>query len=171
MPYVTLVENKDWLKPVGEFASAQDEGVTQTDVTRAEGEAKVVTDATVGWMYDTTDWETTPPPIIELANKYLASAITIDYFLSRDTDVTVGEEYMPDKLWDRGMALLQGIVDGKHEVTDASGTLVERLRVSPRKGPMVSVGPSRFFPERNSQRSFGVAAAMTGERVFKKINT
>lgn len=169
MPYVTLEQNTEWVKPIGTLEAVPEDGVTQDDFTAAETEAMDYTNAKVGWMYDISDWETTPPPVIELANKYLASAIAIDYYMSRDTDVTVGEEYVPDLLWARGDKLLDQIISAELEVVDGSGTVLSRLRRAPRMGPASKSSKATFFPDLNKDKSFGKQAPFTAESTFKRI--
>jgi hypothetical protein len=169
--YITLTANTRWIKPIGNLALAVDDGVVAAELLSAAEEAKEYTDSLVGWMYDSTDWETTTPAIIGLANEYLASAIAIDYYMSRDTDVTVGEEYMPDTLWERGMDILNKIATGEMEIVDSSGTLINKIRRNAIQGPVTLASRARFFPDRQTDRSFGQTPPTSAEKVYGEVSS
>ena len=138
MGYVTLQIDKDYLKPIGELANDPTLGITQDDMDAAEEEAMQVTKGKIGWMYDISDWESDTPPQVEYANKLLASSIVLEYYLNRDTDVTVGTQFEPEKLWEQGMAYLEGIRNGDMELLDTNDDHIARLKLSPRQGPRSS---------------------------------
>ena len=169
MPYVDLTVNQRWLKPIGNLEDTDANGMTELSFTNAETEAMRMTDSIVGWMYNSTEWETTTPPIIEQANEYLASAIALDFYLSRDIDITVGEQYMPDTLWERGMDILNKIVSGEMEVVDDSGVLLNRIRRNAMVGPRAIVSRARFFPDRQTDRSFGNAPVTSAEKTYRDV--
>lgn len=166
MPYVTLAVDEDYLKPIGELAASADEGIVQADLDAAEEEAMQLTKGTIGWMYDISDWETTTPPQIEYVNKLLASAVALDYYLSRDTDVTVGTQYEPEKLWQQGVDYLDKIRKGDMELLDSSDVYIARLRLSPRQGPKSESSEAYFYPDRATTKSFGQFPRFSAERTF-----
>lgn len=168
MPYVTLEAGKRWLKPIGSLEDDSEDGITQDDLDAAEREAMQITKGTIGWMYDISDWDDETPPIVEQANELLASAIVVDIYLNRDTDVTVGTEYLPDKLWARGEGMLEKVLKGDYHLLDRNDDPIERLRIAPRQSASSRVSKAHFYPDRNSQTSFGKRARFTAERVFKE---
>ncbi len=171
MPYTTLTANTRWIRPIGSLASAITDGIVAAELVSAAEEAKEMTDSMVGWMYDSTEWETTTPAIIGLANEYLASAIAIDYYMNRDTDVTVGEQYMPDTLWERGMDILNKIITGDMEVVDSSGTLLNKIRRNALQGPRVITSQARFFPDLQTDTSFGEQPVTSAEKTYKDVTS
>lgn len=169
MPYTTLTANTRWIRPIGSLAADVANGIVAAELTSAEEEAMEMTDSMVGWMYDSTDWETTTPAIIGLANEYLASAIAIDYYMNRDTDVTVGEQYMPDTLWERGMDILNKIISGDMEVVDSNGELLNKIRRNALQGPRTIAAEATFFPNRKADTSFGTQPPSSAQKVFEDV--
>ena len=166
MPYVTLAVDEDYLKLIGELAASADEGITQDDLDNAEEEAMQLTKGTIGWMYDISEWETTTPPLIEYVNKLLASAVTLEYYLSRDTNITVGTQYEPEKLWQQGVDYLAQIRKGDLEVMDSSDVLIQKLSGSPRQGPRSVSGGSTFYPDSKYKTSWGKRPRFSSQRTF-----
>ncbi len=166
MPYVTLAVDEDYLKPIGELAASANEGIVQDDLDAAEDEAMQLTKGTIGWMYDITDWETTTPSLIEYVNKLLASAVALEYYLSRDTDITVGTQYEPEKLWQQGIDYLEKIRKGDLELLDSSDALIPRLKISPRQGPKSVSSDATFYPDLAGSRSFGRLPRFSAQRTF-----
>ncbi len=166
MSYVTLAVDEDYLKPIGELAVNADEGIVQEDLDAAEIEAMELTKGTIGWMYDISTWETTTPSLIEYVNKLLASAVTLEYYLSRDTTITVGTQYEPEKLWEQGNDYLEKIRKGDLELLDSSDALIPRLKISPRQGPRSVSSAATFYPDRASTRSFGTLPRFSAQRAF-----
>ena len=166
MPYVTLAVDEDYLKPIGELAASADEGIIQADLDAAEDEAMELTKGTIGWMYDISNWETTTPSLIEYVNKLLASAVALEYYLSRDTDITVGTQYEPEKLWEQGNDYLEKIRKGDLELLDSSDALIPRLKISPRQGPKTVSSGSTFYPDSKNKRSWGSLPRFSAQRTF-----
>ncbi len=166
MSYVTLVVTEDYLKPIGELAASADEGIVQEDLDAAEIEAMELTKGTIGWMYDISDWETTTPSLVEYVNKLLASAVALEYYLSRDTNITVGTQYEPEKLWEQGNDYLEKIRKGDLELLDSSDALIPRLKISPRQGPKTVSSGSTFYPDSKNQRSWGMRPRFSAQRTF-----
>lgn len=167
MPYVTLDVDADYLKPIGELAANADEGIVQEDLDAAEEEAMQVTKGKIGWMYDISTWEATTPPQIEYVNKLLASAVALEYYLSRDTDITVGTQYEPEKLWEKGMAFLDQIRKGDMELMDANDIYIPRLKLSPRQGPRSVSSCATFYPDSKYKTSFGKLPRFSAQRTFE----
>lgn len=168
MPYVTLVVTDDYLKPIGALAASADEGIVQTDLDAAEEEAMQVTKGKIGWMYDISAWETTTPPLVEYVNKLLASAVALEYYLSRDTDVTVGTQYEPEKLWQQGIDYLGQIRDGDLELMNSSDVYIPRLDISPRQGPKSVSSEATFYPDFATHKSFGRFPRFSAQRTFTR---
>lgn len=168
MPYVTLDITADYLKPIGSLAAAADEGIIQTDLDAAEDEAMQYTKGTIGWMYSISIWEATTPPQIEYINKLMASAVVLDYYLSRDTNVTVGAEFQPEKLWQQGVDYLEKIRKGDMELLDSSDVHIPRLQLSPRQGPRVVSSEATFYTDSAYHTSFGKLPRFSAQRAFER---
>lgn len=167
MPYVTLTEDSRYIKPVSPFAVLPEDGITQTEVTAAETNAMRVTKAKVGWMYDISTWEATTPPIIEYINELLASAEVLEFYLNRDTDVTLGAEFEPDRLRGQADAWLEGIRSGDLEVLDSSDVLIPKKMIAPRQGPKTSACPATFYPCSRYRKSFGQRPHFSAQKTFE----
>ena len=167
MPYVTLVIDEDYLKPIGELAGSEDEGIVQTDLDRAENEAMQVTKGKIGWMYNISTWEASTPPLIGYVNKLLASAVALEYYLSRDTDITVGTQFEPEKLWEQGMGFLEQILKGDMELMDSNDVHIPRLKLSPRQGPKTVSSCATFYPDSKYRRSYGKLPRFSAQRTFE----
>ncbi|GAH62854.1 unnamed protein product [marine sediment metagenome] len=167
MSYVTLVVDEDYLKPIGELADSADEGIIQEDLDAAENEAMQVTKGKIGWMYDISTWEATTPPQIEYVNKLLASAVALEYYLSRDTDIAVGTQYEPEKLWEQGMAYLEQIRKGDMELMDSSDAHIPRLKLSPRQGPRSVSSRATFYTDSKYKTSFGKLPRFSAQKTFE----
>lgn len=167
MPYVTLEIDEDYLKPIGEFAASADEGIVQGDLDSAEDEAMQITKGKIGWQYDISTWETTPPPQIEYVNKLLASSVVLEYYLNRDTEITVGTQFEPEKLWEQGMGYLNQIRKGDMELMDANDVHIPRLKLSPRQGPKVVASRATFYPDSKYKTSFGRLPRFSAQRTFE----
>ncbi len=166
MPYVTLAVDEDYLKPIGELAVTADEGIVQSDLDNAEEEAMQLTKGTIGWMYDISAWETTTPPLIEYVNKLLASAVALEYYLSRDTNITVGTQYEPEKLRQQGVDYLEKIRKGDLEILNSSDVLIPKLSGSPRQGPRSVSSRSNFYPDSKYKTSWGKRPRFSSQRTF-----
>ena len=168
--YVVLDEGERFVKPIDALVVVAADGMTQADFTSAEDNAAVHINAMIGWMYDITGWAASTPALIGLAADYIASATAMDMYLNRDTEITVGAEFMPDDLWAKGMELLEGIREGKYEVTDLStGGLLQRKRISPRQGPRTASSQATFFPDTKNSRSFGKRPHFSAERTYEDV--
>ena len=168
MPYVTLVVDQDYLKPIGELAADADEGIVQEDLDRAENEAMQYTKGIIGWMYDISTWETTTPPQVEYANKLLASAVALEYYLSRDTNITVGTQFEPEKLWQQGIDYLDKVRKGEIELLDDNDAYIPRLRLSPRQGPKSVSSRTTFYPDSKNHCSWGKRPRFSSQRAFER---
>ena len=154
MPYVTLKEGERYIKPIDQLFASADDGMTQDDLDHAEEFAKHITDGKIGWAFDISDWEDNPPPLVNYANELIASGKALDFYLFRDTNITLGEEFQPDKLQKDGMDILNAIADGDMELVDESGDILDRLILSSRQGFRHRESPVTFYPDRSGLSRF-----------------
>lgn len=168
MPYIVLKEGERYIKPIDELFDDADDGMTQRDLDAAETYAMHITNGKIGWGYDISTWQDDPPPLVEYINDLLASAKALEFYLNRDTNITLGAEFQPDKMEKDALEMLDGIRLGGMELTDTDGSILSRKQISPRQGIRHRESAATFYPDKNSHRSFGVPARFTAERTYKK---